>query len=378
MAFSTTAFWSYAHADDDNSGGHVLRLARQLAAEYRLLTGTDLNLFVDREGLEWGDEWRSKIDTSIHGTTFFIPIITPTYFQREECRRELLLFHKKAAASGLGELLLPIIFAPIRFDENSEDEVLALVSRLQGEPFSDKRLEDEASSAYRQAINKLASRLQTVSESIEDRAEVTITVTPASAVDTADRPDGDDEPGFIDLIADMLDNLFPAWVKSISDLTTDLNTIDATLGEHTPNLNQAGNARTMGPKLIAIRNAATALEAPTSNFLEHSKRYKSLTSQIGTGISASAEMALMSGDQDEIKKGIETAQSIVQIQETLDAAMSSADQLLSVMRDMGKMSRDMRAPTKRITEAVNIVSDSRTLYGEWVETLTSLENALED
>jgi hypothetical protein len=375
MDFSPTGFWSYAHSDDENSGGHVLRLARQLSAEFRLLTGAELTLFVDREGLAWGDEWRKKIDTSIHGTTFFIPIITPTYFQREECRRELLLFHRKASASNLGELLLPIIFAPINFDENSEDEVLAIVSRLQGEPFADRRLDDENSSVYKRAINKLATRLKEVSDAIDERAEVTAPASSALAEATA-HVESDGEPGFIDLIAEMLDHQLPAWVDSIGTLTSDLNVIAATLDTHGPQLIQANNSRTMGPRLIAVRNAAIALETPTTNFLEDAKLYRSITAEIGKGIKASADMALMSGDQEEIQQGIEAAQSIVKVQETLDDAMSKAEPLLDTMRDMVKLSRDMRPPTKRIAEALKIISDSRTLYGEWIDTLDRLRSAL--
>ncbi|OMC42595.1 hypothetical protein A5742_30350 [Mycolicibacterium fortuitum] len=378
MAFSPTGFWSYAHADDENSGGQVLRLARHLAAEFRLLTGTDLTLFVDRESLEWGDEWRKKVDTSIHGTTFFIPIVTPTYFQRDECRRELLLFHRKSSASDLQELLLPIIFAPINFDEESDDEVLAIVSKRQGEPFWDIRLEDETSSVYRKAIHKLAARLKAVSESVEERAELTDIPASAMTEATTDQLELDDEPGFLDLIAEMLDDLLPAWAAAIESLTVDLKAIETTLDEHQPNLTRANSARTMGPRIVALRNAAVALEAPTTNFLEHAKRYKTLTAEIGKGIAASAEMALMSGDQEDIQKGIDTAESIVEVQATLDEAMRAADPLLGVMRDMGRASRDMRPPTKRITEAITVISDSRTLYGQWVDTLTSLRSALED
>jgi hypothetical protein len=376
VAFSPTGFWSYAHADDENTGGHVLRLARQLAAEFRLLTGTDLTLFVDRDSLEWGDEWRAKVDTSIHGTTFFIPIITPTYFQREECRRELLLFHQKSSASNLGELLLPIVFAPIHFDEESDDEVLAIVSKRQGEPFFDIRLEDETSSTYKKAIHKLAARLKAISEAVDERAELTAPVTAVTDT-TIDQLELDDEPGFLDVIAEMADDLLPAWAAAIKTLGVDLKAIETTLGDHQPNITRANNAPTMGPRIVALRNVALALEAPTTNFLEHAKRYKTLTAQIGKGITASAEMALMSGDQAEIQKGIDTSNSIVMLQATLDEVMLAADPLLDVMRDMGRASRDMRPPTKRIAEAITVISDSRTLYGQWVDTLTSLQSALE-
>jgi hypothetical protein len=220
MAFSPSGFWSYAHADDQNTDGHVLRLASRLAAEFRLLSGTELQLFVDRRSLEWGGEWRKKVNTSIHGTTFFIPIITPTYFQREECRRELLLFWQKSSASNLGELLLPIIFADIQYDENSDDEVLAIVSRKQGEPFWEVRLEDEHSSIYKKSINKLALRLKDISESVESKAELAVVAPAAVGARIDDQLQLNDEPGFLDTSPKRWNCFPPGRHQSIDSLLT--------------------------------------------------------------------------------------------------------------------------------------------------------------
>src|SRR3712207_1805690 len=86
------AFWSYAHDDNKFDGDRVLRLAESLKQEYSLLTGGAFNIFVDRTSIAWGEEWRARIDAALTSTTFFIPIISPRYFQRAECRRELLDF----------------------------------------------------------------------------------------------------------------------------------------------------------------------------------------------------------------------------------------------------------------------------------------------
>jgi hypothetical protein len=55
-------------------------------------TASTLEVFLDRDSIRWGEEWRERIDSAVAGTTFFIPIVTPRYFLRKECRRELLSF----------------------------------------------------------------------------------------------------------------------------------------------------------------------------------------------------------------------------------------------------------------------------------------------
>src|SRR4051812_13855319 len=100
---NATGFWSYVHADDQAEGGRILALAHHLQEEYALLTGDKLRLFLDRDDLRWGDEWREKLDHALAGVTFFIPIVTPRYFASQECRAELLAFESRARNVGLGE-----------------------------------------------------------------------------------------------------------------------------------------------------------------------------------------------------------------------------------------------------------------------------------
>ena len=79
-------FWSYTHEDDRLDGGGILRLSHLIMEEYDLLSGEPLKLFIDRNDIAWGEEWRKRVDSSLAQTTFFIPIITPRYFTRPECR----------------------------------------------------------------------------------------------------------------------------------------------------------------------------------------------------------------------------------------------------------------------------------------------------
>jgi hypothetical protein len=91
VVMSIAGFWSYARDDDERDGHGLLRLAARIQDEFALVTGETLTLFVDRNEISWGDEWRRRIETALAETTFFVPIITPLYFKRQECRRECRL-----------------------------------------------------------------------------------------------------------------------------------------------------------------------------------------------------------------------------------------------------------------------------------------------
>jgi hypothetical protein len=160
-------FWSYATEDDRLDGGAILRLSELLAHEFELIAGRKLELFVDRRSILWGQEWRQRIDDALATSTFLIPIITPRYFTRPECVRELLDFHGKIRSAGLDRLLLPIIYIDVPgLTPDSDDEVRSIIARTQSVDWRDLRLQGPDSPDHRRAINRLASRIHAVDTEI--------------------------------------------------------------------------------------------------------------------------------------------------------------------------------------------------------------------
>lgn len=162
-------FWSYAHGDNELDDGAILKLAGLVAQEYDLLSGAPLKIFVDRDDLAWGDEWKARVDQALTRTTFFIPVITPRYFTRPECRRELLEYSAKAKALGVDELILPILYVkPVDFSQESPDEAVSLVARMQYADWTKARLQDPKSREYRTSVNSLAIRLIEIATKVSE------------------------------------------------------------------------------------------------------------------------------------------------------------------------------------------------------------------
>jgi hypothetical protein len=202
-------FWSYTHEDNKLDGGAILKLAELIMEEYNLLSGEPLNLFIDRDSIVWGQEWRTRIDSTLTQTTFFIPIITPRYFNRPECRRELLEFAAKAKSLGVGDLLLPILYIETRdFSVDNPDEVVALVARTQYADWHSNRLLEPSSREYRTAVNSLTRRLLEIAR---DVAEVQF-----SHELNSDLEEGGEVDGFADII-DKIMALLPDWLNAVMD-----------------------------------------------------------------------------------------------------------------------------------------------------------------
>jgi hypothetical protein len=137
-----SGFWSYVRQDDIDEAGRISDLSTSLSKKVRLLTGQEFPIFLDRNSIGWGDDWESRIEEALEGTTFFIPILTPSYFLSENCRKELLRFSSTATALGLKELILPIYYVTVPELESpspSGDDLINLVRRYQWVDWRDRR-----------------------------------------------------------------------------------------------------------------------------------------------------------------------------------------------------------------------------------------------
>lgn len=153
-------FVSYSHADNERQGGRVLQVVNALADEYSVLEGEEIQTFVDREAIEWGDGWREQIDSALMDAPFLIAMVSPNFIRSAECRREVLSFVSQTGRSAY-KLLLPILFVDVDdLSEDSEDELRALIARTQYFDWRDLRLKSAESPEYLGAINLLAERLR--------------------------------------------------------------------------------------------------------------------------------------------------------------------------------------------------------------------------
>jgi hypothetical protein len=209
MSDGYSIFLSYAHQDDANDRGRVLALAEHLEKELSLISGREIRIFVDRASIEWGDEWRSRINEALNSSVFLIAILTPLYFSRVECRRELVEFHAQSRSRGMEKLILPIQYLPTPgLDLDSPDELRAIAARVQFEDWTELRLADVDGADYRKGVNRLAAFLI-------QRSEAVRVVEEESARRRVPEPD-QSRPGLIDLL-ESVGPKFSTWLSHVMD-----------------------------------------------------------------------------------------------------------------------------------------------------------------
>lgn len=165
---SVRAFCSYVHKDNENFGTAVECLVEDIRSLHEAETGRTLQIFFDRADIGWGQDFRNAISDSVENATFFIPFVTARYFQSEYCRDELLSFYGKCRSLGVTELILPIILAGAsQIREDSDDELVRIVARIQYINWSDIWPAGRDSSAWRIGVMHLVRRLVDLEERVE-------------------------------------------------------------------------------------------------------------------------------------------------------------------------------------------------------------------
>ncbi len=361
-----SGFVSYVHQDNDKSGGKLLRLVDQIEDEFSLITGEDLALFIDRRSIEWGEEWRQRIESALQDTTFFIPIVTPKFFQSTECRSELMKFAGFARSMGAEELLLPIIFVGVDdLNEDSPDEAKALIARTHYVNWSQLRLVDDKSAEYQQAVNDLATRLATVSAAYAEKAAVT-PAGPGPGAEDADVDWDDTEPGFIDHMV-QVQEVMPRWQANLEAFPEPMTEIGVIAREAGTKM-QEGDAqgKTFGYRVLVARETAEKMDAPASQLQRTGEEYASNLLAIDPGTRAAISLANMPQFQEsETDPAREMFRSLLKMIATSRRVGATIEELIGNLAMPAKQYKDLRPPLKKMRAGLRSFLDGQAVYDEW-------------
>ncbi|MGW4208436.1 TIR domain-containing protein [Lentzea sp. NPDC004789] len=152
-------FLSYARQDDvvmDFVGPFKDALRHYAYAD----RGRELEIFLDREAIGWGDLAQPVIRASVRSATVLLPVLTRRYFDRPYCREELFLFYNQALVDGVRGLLLPVVLlGGDHLTEDNPDLAVQIVQERQYRSVREAWLEGTASPVWRRTMLALAGEL---------------------------------------------------------------------------------------------------------------------------------------------------------------------------------------------------------------------------
>lgn len=398
---SQKGFWSYVHADDDAHYGAVSRLADHLAAQYKSETGgRDLELFRDSAELKWGDNWRQKIKEAIAESAYFIPIVTPSYFESEECRKELLEFAAEAKAKQRPELVMPIYFMAVKKIEEKDDSdpLVPLIVARQWEDWRNLRFLDEKNQPYRLAVNKMALRLVEISDESDggdggsgeppddrdDGGGASIAVGGSDPIQPEEPTESDEieirgpvginggpsakavgQMGLLELLA-AGEEALPRLIETMEGIGRELDRVnDAALvaGERMTASDEQGKG--FKGRLAVTNSLARNLQDPANRLEELSAEYMGDLLVLDPAMEKLIEAASQqSEDPEDVEEFFSSFDTMV---EAAGKAAGQMAELVTAMGTVSDMSRELDAPLKRLRAAVQSLVDADDLFKTWQE-----------
>jgi hypothetical protein len=363
-------FWSYVHADDQAESGRISRLARDVIAQYEFIKGETISLFLDKDDIAWGENWRDKIDDNLSSVAFFIPVMTTRYFMSPECRSELQLFARKAIKLGIKELILPLLYAdsPALSNSTSSDDLITLVRGFQWEDWREMRFSDVTSEAYRRGVSKLANRL------VEANIRTEMPSTPITARPDESVPSDEDEsPGFIDKLA-FSEETLPKLAIAVQKINKEIALIGGFMNEAAKDI-ERGTSQGKGfvSRLVVARQLSRQLADPVEHIYLLSNEYASQLHGVDEGIRILIEQAPI-----EIKSDSKYKKNFCHFFRDLRAlsvatrlGLDSIQRMIDSSVPLEKMARDLRPVLRRLRQGLTIMVESRSISDNWVQMIES-------
>lgn len=365
------AFWSYTHEDDERLNGAISSLAQRLGNEYAVSSGDNLNIFLDRQSLDWGDAWRQKIDSALGKAPLFIAIVTPKFVKSAECRRELLTFVSQAESRGFSRLLLPILFIDVPgLGEGSADEVMAIVARTQYVSWSHLRLLAEDSSEVRTAVNALAKRI------MELQAEA------QASMQAVDEQVESNEATTMEEVFSAIRERLPAWAEAVDEDHIRVMHWNNTLQQRTERAQRVAKTRGASGALLSVYTKLGLELAPmAAKRLEDLLTYHRLTIELDPYVASAFRLVSrnpkFSGLLDELRDGIAEAMPAVSASiEYRRTGKGSNRYAYSAIGGLAQYSPHLRQAFEDMQEAFRFVGEANEIVASWDARLRELDEEL--
>ena len=361
-------FWSYVHDDDLADGGRIVRLARDVSGQFEMLTGESIALFLDKDGLQWGDDWRQQVDASLASVAFFLAVLTPRYFLSAECRRELQYFVRRAKDLGVEDLVLPLLYVdvPALHEDEPSDALIEVVVNFQWEDWRDTRFADVTSESYRRAVSRLAARLVDANRRVE-------LLTPPTVPSTPSDDEEDDAPVLIDLIAGAEEAL-PGWSETLLAMGEEIKVIGTAMRETTEQIHRADTrgsgfaARARIVRVLALRMAEPAGRIQSLGD-DYTRQMHEVDGGFRTLISVAQEQANAAGaDLGSVCEFFDTLRALESV---AGQALGQVQEMIEAAGPLERMSRDLRPPLRKMRKGLTIMMEAREITAEWTRLVDS-------
>lgn len=362
------AFLSYAHEDDIRTGGAISTLRKRIKEEYATQTGEELDIFQDVEDIAYGTNWRKTIEDNLGATLFFIPILTPTYLRRPHCLQELREARKRFDDIGMERGIYPVHFVDIgkALQKVEDDDLARFLSDTQANcDWRDLRIEDPYSREYCRGVQAI---VQALIKRDEEMGPLQSKLTdPQKSMFVQREAELEDEDPLRE-IAGLEDR-----INRITVVTEDISNTVAQIGRVFDN-KKIEESTPFSVKLNALKQMGEELEDPASAFSDQCSEYRDHLLAIDKGIDSVGRFVELTKacNREPVDIGLDDfSEKLFILDASTEVSFQQMASFKGVISMMAGLSRDLRAPCRKIEAGVDDILASQTFFRRWRDSVAS-------
>lgn len=350
-------FMSYVHADADSAvSGGMREFMHDIEDALEGLYGREVEVFLDTDKAQWGENLWDRLDAELRRSTFFVPFITPRYLKSESCRREFTRFLEAAERAGVeNQLLLPLIwvYPPLLRKEGINDLVVARIKNTLYKDISHVRNLNRGSGEYRQIVEDLAN---SINERIEEREQLG-----KSHNLPLPNAESNDSKGAIEYLAEVQESL-PAIQKHVEDFIISFGDLSQQLNDSSSKLDQRSISNPIQAQRFFLQIARSL--SPAANDTEDkaaitAQKWSEFFHLLNRGVGMLNEA---SGE----KAPADLIESIVNLRDTL-LYLEGVDDLERVAHQMPLLSSSLKPISRAFLESIRTIQSMITAMDNWLK-----------
>jgi hypothetical protein len=352
-------FISYARKDNEDFADVVDKLKQQLEGRFHAATGRKLTIFLDRESIEWGADWRSSIRGSVQAATFFIPVVTMRYFESSACREELLAFYENASQLGVTQLILPIVLtgAGEISSEDPRDEV-KLIESLNYKNIEDAWLDGYDSPSWARALQGMVSALKKGLESAEEALDQRETFSDEDGNKGATTADFSSEGADVIALGEAFEEATKLTQEALASINAFGESADANMGGVDLSTMPAAQQQ------VVLTRVANGLRQPAESLASKGAALEKRVTAIDAQLRAVIE-EMRTIDAVMAEEQLQSLTSALSGSDDLTGALNQMNQIVQVLRFAAMTNVSLRRAVQPAIQGIQSIATAMSTFESW-------------
>ena len=180
----------------------------------------------------------------------------------------------------------------------------------------------------------------------------------------------DEEPGFIDMLADA-EEAMPAMGETLEGVTTILETIASLTDATTAEIHESDRqGKGMSGRLVLTRKLAATLAEPAAQLKQSAQTYSLVMKRIQKGMDLIIEE--LEANPEQLAEAGEFPDQIVSLANNAEGSIEATKQMVEATKTTGSLARDLRKPTRDISNSLELVIEASQPILLWRERLNEI------